>query len=205
MLMIAMGILFFFLGGVSANFTNITVSSYVVFFGLLLSCLECNISACACVARRVRTAPRRRLAPPASRRPPPAVAPKFQRNFGFMYSFSGRSLFIVFAGSMVYAMNNWLAWIVGSLTMLNGIFNGYIICVHPAFKTGELSAKGDPYGGYSGGEAEMLDFLKRNPQLAQKAGQSAAAFAAENPDVAQAAVSGAAGQGGFNPFGGARK
>ncbi len=120
-----------------------------------------------------------------------------------MYSFAGRSIFIIFAGSMVYAMNNWLAWIIGSLTMLNGLFNGYIICVHPAFKTGELSSKGDPYGGYSGGEAEMLDFLKRNPQLAQKAGQGAATFAAENPEVAQSVVAGATSSGsGFNPWGG---
>ena len=62
MLMIMMGIVFFFLGGVQANFTNITVSSYVVFFGLLLSCLECNISARAC--------------PPAACRPPPRPAPQ---------------------------------------------------------------------------------------------------------------------------------
>lgn len=91
-----------------------------------------------------------------------------------MYSFIGRSCFIIFAGTMVYAMNLWLAWIIGSLTVLNGLFNGYIICVHPAFKSGELSAKGDPYGGYSGGEKEMLDFLKKNPELAAKAGQSGA-------------------------------
>lgn len=122
-----------------------------------------------------------------------------------MYTFTGRSIFIVFAGSMVFAMANPLAYVIGSLTILNGLFNGYIICVHPAFKTGELSAKGDPYGGYSGGEAEMLDFLKRNPQLAQKAGQGAASFAASNPDVAQAVVGGAAGGSGFNPFSGGKK
>jgi hypothetical protein len=122
-----------------------------------------------------------------------------------MYTFTGRSIFIVFAGSMVFAMANPLAYVIGSLTILNGLFNGYIICVHPAFKTGELSAKGDPYGGYSGGEAEMLDFLKRNPQLAHKAGQGAASFAASNPDVAQAVVGGAAGGSGFNPFSGGKK
>ena len=106
----------------------------------------------------------------------------------------------MFAGSMVFAMDVWLGYIVGAFTVLNGFFNGYIICVHPAFKTGELSAKGDPYGGYTGGEKEMLDFLKKNPQMAQKAGSAAAKFASENPDVAQSALSGAA-AGGANPWG----
>jgi hypothetical protein len=163
--MIALGIACFLLGSVQISFTTVTVSAYVVFFGLLLSCLECNIS---------------------------ALAPRFQRNFGFMYSFSGRTFFIIFAGTMVFAMNLPVAWVVGALTVLNGLFNGYIICVHPAFKTGELSAKGDPYGGYSGGEKEMLDFLKKNPELAAKAGRSAATFAQENPEVAQSVIRGAA-------------
>ncbi len=122
------------------------------------------------------------------------MAPKFQRNFGFMYSFLGRSFFIFFAGTMAYALNNWLSWITGSLTLLNGMFNGYVICVHPAFKTGELTALGDPYGGYTGGETEMLDFLKKNPQLAASAGTAAANFARENPDVAASAMQGAAQQ-----------
>ena len=40
-----MGIICFFLGSVQVSFTTVTVSAYVCFFGLLLSCLECNISA----------------------------------------------------------------------------------------------------------------------------------------------------------------
>ena len=109
-----------------------------------------------------------------------------------MYSFTGRSLFIFFAGTMTYALNNWLSWITGSLTLLNGMFNGYIICVHPAFKTGELTAMGDPYGGYTGGETEMLEYLKKNPQLAASAGSAAVTFARENPEVARSAMQGAA-------------
>jgi hypothetical protein len=116
-----------------------------------------------------------------------------------MYSFVGRSLFIFFAGTMTYALAAWLSWVVGSLTLLNGFFNGYIICIHPAFKTGELTATGDPYGGYTGGETEMLAYLKKNPQLAQKAGTAAANFARDNPEVAQQALSGAAGS--SNPWG----
>lgn len=100
---------------------------------------------------------------------------------------------------MVFAMNWIVSWIVGAGTILNGFFNGYVICVHPSFRTGELTAAGDPYGGYTGGETEMLDYLKRNPQLAQQAGASAAAFASANPGVAVQAFAGAASTGGPGP------
>jgi hypothetical protein len=101
-----------------------------------------------------------------------------------MFSFTGRTLFIVFCGSMAFAMGNTLAYVVGSLTVLNGLFNGYVICVHPAFKTGELSAKGDPYGGYSGGEKEMLTYLQSKPELARQAQGAAVSWAAANPGAA---------------------
>lgn len=43
--LVALGILVFLLSMTTVSFTTVTVSAYVVFFGLLLSCLECNISA----------------------------------------------------------------------------------------------------------------------------------------------------------------
>ena len=215
--LITLGIIVFLVAGATASFTNITIRSarartpacaarrrsirlsarrcwrvaktrpprpslpsptparsiYTCFFGLLLSCLECNIS---------------------------NLAPRLQRNFGFMFSFTGRTLFIVFCGSMAFAMGNTLAYVVGSLTVLNGLFNGYVICVHPAFKTGELSAKGDPYGGYSGGEKEMLTYLQSKPELARQAQGAAVSWAAANPGAAMqvmhAAAPGAPVQGG---------
>jgi hypothetical protein len=75
---------------------------------------------------------------------------------------------------------------------VNGLFNAYVVCVHPAFRSGELSAAGDPYGGYTGGDAVMLDYLKRNPAMAQKAAGAVATFAASNPDVAMNIASAAA-------------
>ena len=157
MCLITLGIVVFFVGVTSISFTSITVSCYVIFFGLLMSCLECNIS---------------------------NLAPRLQRNFGFMFSFLGRTLFIVFCGSMAFAMGNWLGYVVGALTVLNGLFNGYVICVHPAFKSGELSARGDPYGGYTGGEKEMLTYLQSKPELAAQAQGAALSFAQKNPETA---------------------
>lgn len=56
--------------------------------------------------------------------------------------------------------------------------------MHPAFKSGELSMKGDPYGGYTGGEQVMLAYLQKNPELANKAAGAAATFAASHPQQA---------------------
>jgi hypothetical protein len=78
--------------------------------------------------------------------------------------------------------------------------------VHPAFRSGELSATGDPFGGYTGGEQEMLAYLKSNPKLAQQAGSAAVKLAAQNPDLAMqvaagSAAGGAGGAGtGANPW-----
>lgn len=123
-----------------------------------------------------------------------------------MFSFVGRTLFIIFAGTMALSMGQWLAYTIGAITFLNGLFNGYVICVHPAFKTGELSARGDPFGGYTGGEKEMLSYLQSKPQLAQKATSAAATFAASNPQMAMQVLGaasqngGAGGAGSSNPW-----
>jgi hypothetical protein len=76
---------------------------------------------------------------------------------------------------------------------VNGIFNGYVICVHPAFKSGELSAKGDPYGGYTGGEKEMFTYLQSKPELAQRASGIAMQAAASNPQAAMSFMAAAQG------------
>lgn len=79
---------------------------------------------------------------------------------------------------------------------MNAAFNGYVICVHPAFRSGELSATSDPFGGYSGGEQEMLAYLKSNPKLAQQAGSAAVKVAASNQELAMQVAAGAHGGGG---------
>jgi COPI associated protein len=142
---------------VNVSFASVTVSGYVVFFGLLLTCLECQIG---------------------------NLAPKFRKNFGFMFSFAGRTIFIIFCATMLFALNAWLGYLAGALTAVNGLFNGYVICVHPSFRSGELKASADPFGGYTGGETEMLKYLQKNPQLANKAAGVAVQYAKENPQVA---------------------
>lgn len=47
----------------------------------------------------------------------PAVAPRFRGNFGFMFSFTGRTVFIIFCGTMLLALDMWLGWLVGIITI----------------------------------------------------------------------------------------
>ena len=68
---------------------QVTVAAYIVFFGLLILCLECNIS---------------------------NLAPKFRRNFGFMFSFIGRTVFLLFCATMCFALAVWLGYLIGAIT-----------------------------------------------------------------------------------------
>lgn len=114
--------------------SQVTVASFIVFFGILMTCLECNIGNCehvAALAAAVMAAPwgdggRRGIAmywfahaheesacvpaaaavhafiypllphptPLPSLMSFPAVAPRLRANFGFMFSFGGRTLFL---------------------------------------------------------------------------------------------------------------
>lgn len=65
---------------------------------------------------------------------------------------------------------------------------------HPKFKDGSVLRSWDPYVGYTGGEEEMAAYLRRHPELARKAGQSAVTVARNNPDLARQAAQGAAEQ-----------
>jgi len=113
----------------------------------------------------------------------------------------------LFCATILFATEHWLGYLFGALTALNAAFNGYVICVHPAFRSGELSAGGDPFGGYSGGEQEMLAYLKANPELAKKAGAAAVSVAQHNPGLAMQVAAAGAGGGqaaGSNPWGGGK-
>ena len=66
------------------------------------------------VARTPTTPPASPHSPPPSSR---AVAPKLRANFGFMFSFTGRTLFILFCATVLFALNNLLSQIVGAVTV----------------------------------------------------------------------------------------
>ena len=77
-----------------------------------------------------------------------------RRNFGFLYSYSGRTLFILFIASLCLGTTSdnggitELGWITGILTFINAMFNCFVVYSHPAFKSGAISRDGDPTAGY---------------------------------------------------------
>ena len=70
---------------------------------------------------------------------------------------------------MAFAMGgstSWLCWVVGGLTVMNGLFNALVIATHPAFRAGgELSARDDPWARTRSGEEEIGAFLRSRPDL----------------------------------------
>jgi hypothetical protein len=56
--------------------------------------------------------------------------------FGFMFSWFGRTAFIIFIGSIVIAGKWWACLLVGLFTFFVGAVNCCVICDHPAFKKG---------------------------------------------------------------------
>lgn len=80
---------------------------------------------------------------------------------------------------------SWLCWIVGGVTVLNGLFNALVILTHPTFRTGELSVGDEPWARAKKAEEEVGAYLRARPDLIMKAvgvvGTAAAATAASQP------------------------
>jgi len=127
------------------------------FFGLMITCVELNIS---------------------------NIQPQIRAGFGFMFTVTGRSIFIFFTATVCLALGYWLGYIVAALTMLNAFFNMYVFCVHPAYQPGG-QFYGSPDDKKTTAESEIAGYLQRNPQLAQRAGAAAMQTAQDNPELAR--------------------
>jgi hypothetical protein len=144
-------------------------------FSLLLICFECNLA---------------------------AVRVKLRKNFGFLFSFAGRTLFLVFTATISMASGWTWGYILGVITICNAAFNAIVLKQHPAFhKEGSrFHWMSDPTQKYTAAAEEGRMFMKSNPELASRAFSGAVALGAANPDlaasVASAAVAGAAEGGG---------
>ena len=146
------------------------MAGYLTCFGCLLCCFELRIASVERVVRRL---------------------------FGFLFSYSGRTIFILFIASLCLGTtgdNGISIWgiITGVLTFLNAMFNCFVVYSHPAFKSGAISKDGDPTAGYKSGDAlaggAALTFAQNNPELAKKAAKGAVNYAKENPEARKAAI-----------------
>ena len=121
---------------------TVTLASYVILLGILMMCAECNLMM---LQRRLRN------------------------NFGFMFTYIGRALYIFFTATVAVALgnqSNYLMWSIGGITVLNSIFNAVIIFWHPSFISGEIKRDADPSQISSTAEEAMKSYILANPQVA---------------------------------------
>ncbi|KAK8803794.1 hypothetical protein WA158_001488 [Blastocystis sp. Blastoise] len=94
---------------------------------------------------------------------------KLRNSYGFLFTYLGRSIFIFFTSTIILSLQSLFGYIIGGCVFLVALYNILILFIHPAFKGGNMKIFDDPTVGYTSGENEMAELLKKNPQLAQKA------------------------------------
>eukprot|EP01138_Halocafeteria_seosinensis_P010875 gb/GECG01011108.1/.p1 GENE.gb/GECG01011108.1/~~gb/GECG01011108.1/.p1 ORF type:complete len:235 (+),score=25.44 gb/GECG01011108.1/:1-705(+) len=164
MLMIALGLFVFITEIGDLGLATGTLALYLVAFGIIMTCVECNIGNLQDMVRA---------------------------QCGFLFNYWGRTIFIFFAATLSLSIGDTFGYVLGSVSAVTGLLNLYVICVHPKFRDGSVSRSWDPFVTYTGGEEEMVAYLKRNPELARKAGSSVATAARNNPELARSAYEGA--------------
>ena len=93
-------------------------TGYSIIFALIIFIFECN---CGSWQVRIRT------------------------NFGFLYSFVGRTAFLLFVASICLCAQTTSGYFMFAVTFLNASVNCLILATHPAFKKGgQLSPFDDP-------------------------------------------------------------
>lgn len=123
-----------------------------------------------------------------------------RKNFGFMFTWTGRAVFLIFIGAICFGMidssketkeKDGYAWVVGVGvgTLVNAIFNCFIICSHPGFQKANQhpSVADGPAGNNAaaGGdpskmtEAQIKAYLEAHPEIAAAAVASVSAKAAQ--------------------------
>lgn len=137
---------------VTLRLATVAISCYLACFGCVLCCFEMRIGM---IEKRVRA------------------------RFGFMFSYGGRTLFLFFIASFLFARDTTTTFIIGGVTLANAFANLYVTVKH-----GEYWA--DPTGKYTTAEAATAQYVQNNPELAQQAIGGAVNYARENPQLAQA-------------------
>eukprot|EP00924_Labyrinthula_sp_SR-Ha-C_P015165 maker-scaffold_9-snap-gene-10.8-mRNA-1 protein AED:0.00 eAED:0.00 QI:112/1/1/1/1/1/3/691/224 len=133
------------------NFSFIAISCYIVFFGCLLCCFECRLS---------------------------RVEDSVREYFGFMYSYVGRAIFLLFIAFFCFGLKerNSVGIIIGIVTLLNAMLNFFVMYYH-----GQTFS--DPTSNYQTGEDLGQQYVESNPELAKRAIDQGVNFAIQNPNV----------------------
>ncbi|TMW67998.1 hypothetical protein Poli38472_007670 [Pythium oligandrum] len=142
---------------VALDITNFLISVYAIIFALLLLAFECRFQ---------------------------SMEPKIRQQFGFLFTYRGRTAFIFCVGFMDFGMDGSLAWTVGALMCANALFNLCIMVFHPEFRNGHLTASMDPTATYNGAGDETTQLLNEHPEYAAQATAFVAGQMKQNPQYA---------------------
>lgn len=144
-------------------FSNLFFFAYCTGFGLLLVAFECNTK---------------------------YLRGRMKDNFGFLFTFLGRSFFLLFLSSLCFVSDYGLGTIIAALTLVNACFNGFVMVSRREFRAGgELSVWRDPTQRYQSNSETARGFAENNPELARRAAAEAVEVAKENPNTARKVVS----------------
>lgn len=126
------------------NVTSFMLSCYAILFAVVLLAFECRFQ---------------------------WLEPALRQNMGFLFTFRGRGLYILFIAFVDFGIAGTMAWFAGVFMVFNGCFNLLVLCIHPEFRSGRVSQSDDPTNMYTmTGEEATAQVLQKNAHLARQAG-----------------------------------
>ncbi|KAK8793847.1 hypothetical protein WA171_002977, partial [Blastocystis sp. BT1] len=93
---------------------------------------------------------------------------RFKAEYGFLFTYIGRSVFILFLSTLLFSIPTFVQKIFGLVVLGISVMNLFVIVVHPAFRRHEISLLDDPSITYTAGESELKNIVVNNPDIAQK-------------------------------------
>ncbi|KAI9981528.1 hypothetical protein PInf_009281 [Phytophthora infestans] len=137
------------------DITCFLISVYAIIFALLLLAFECRFK---------------------------HMEPWIRQQFGFLFTYRGRTAFIFIVGFMDFGMEGSLPYFVGFLMCSNAILSLLIMLFHPQFREGTLDMDMDPTVTYRPAAEETETLLRQHEGIAAKAGAFVLHEAEEHPE-----------------------
>ena len=110
------------------------------------------------------------------------MEPWIRQQFGFLFTYRGRTAFIFAVGFMDFGMDSSLAYFVGFLMCGNAALSLLIMLFHPQFRQGTLDVNMDPTATYRPAVEETETLLRRHEGMASAAGAYVLHEAEEHPE-----------------------
>ncbi|CAH0482816.1 unnamed protein product [Peronospora belbahrii] len=137
------------------DITCFLISIYSIIFALLLLAFECRFK---------------------------HMEPWIRQQFGFLFTYRGRTAFIFIVGFMDFGMEGSLPYFVGFLMCGNAILSLFIMLFHPQFRQGTLNMNMDPTVTYRPAVEETETLLRQHEGLVSNAGAFVLHEAEEHPE-----------------------